>query len=335
MTAQMTRSPRLVNASAIGRATIALLLVGAAACSDNASPVTAPAIPQAPALGKNTTGSNQRILFTSDRDGNPEIYSMNTDGTGVTRLTNDPGADMLGAWSPDGKRIAFTSTRHNPIGEIYLMNADGSGVVRLTNTPGTSQAASWSKDGKQLVFMSNRDAANPANGTIADVELYVVNADGTGTTRLTFNSVTEAYPMWSPDGRRIAFTSGRDHPGTDMTDLYTMNPDGTSITRLTDQDGNVELPSWEPHGRSIAFSTSFATANGIFVVNATGGGLTRLTFGASGTDMWPSFSTDGASLAFASARNGNIEIYSMKADGTAQTRLTTTAASNVFPRWSR
>src|SRR4051812_8025325 len=174
MTAQITRSTRLANAAAIGRATIALLLMGTAACSDDASPATAPAIPQAPALGKNTTGSNQRILFTSDRDGNGEIYSMNTDGTGVTRLTNDANTDVLGAWSPDGKRIAFTSLRDNPLGEIYVMNADGTGVVRITNTIGSSQGASWSKDGKQLVIMSNRDAANPATLTLADIELYVI-----------------------------------------------------------------------------------------------------------------------------------------------------------------
>jgi len=114
-----------------------------------------------------------------------------------------------------------------------------------------------------------------------------------------------------------------------------MNVDGTSVTRLTTQDGNVELPSWDPRSRTIAYSTSFATANGIHVVNATGGAVTRLTFGASGTDMWPTFSTDGTAIAFASSRTGNLEIHSMAANGTGVTRLTQTSSNNTFPRWSR
>src|SRR5689334_12039110 len=108
------------------------------ACSrDDAYAPTAIA-PSSADFGKNVTGSNQRILFSSDRDGNREVYSISPDGTDPLRLTNDRGSDREAVWSPDGKRIAFVSTRDNLFGEIYTMNADGTNIVRLTNTPGAS-----------------------------------------------------------------------------------------------------------------------------------------------------------------------------------------------------
>jgi Tol biopolymer transport system component len=81
-------------------------------------------------------GANGKIIFTSDRDGNDEIYVMNTDGSGQTNLTNNPATDSRPAWSPDGLKIVFTSSRDDN-SEIYVMNADGSGQTRLTTNPAT------------------------------------------------------------------------------------------------------------------------------------------------------------------------------------------------------
>jgi type II secretory pathway pseudopilin PulG len=125
-----------------------------------------------------------RIAFISDRDGNDEIYVMNADGSGVTRLTNNPAYDGWPAWSPDGRRIAFASNRDgNP--EIYVMNADGSGVTRLTNNPADDWAPSWSPDGRRIIFVSNRDG---------NYEIYVMNSDGSGVTRLTNNPARDVWP---------------------------------------------------------------------------------------------------------------------------------------------
>jgi len=107
-----------------------------------------------------------RIAFNSNRDGNWEIYVMNGDGTGQTRLTNNPAEDFSPAWSPDGLRIAFSSKRDgNP--EIYIMNADGTGQTRLTNSPANDVHPTWSPDGTRIAFETDRDGNS---------EIYVMNA---------------------------------------------------------------------------------------------------------------------------------------------------------------
>jgi Tol biopolymer transport system component len=208
-----------------------------------------------------------------------------TGSGGAARVRVTAGATRV--WSPDGKRIAFVSQRDNLFGEIYTMNADGTNVVRLTNTPGASDSPSWSKDGSQLVFSSNRDLFDPATGSVSIVqfEVYVMNADGSGVTRLTNNDQFDGEPVFSPDGRHIAFTSQRDHPTASGQDLYLMDADGANVTRLTSQDADLAGPSWDPHGRNLAFSISGSkTENGIYTLDPDNLGLTRLTFGASGVD---------------------------------------------------
>jgi Tol biopolymer transport system component len=324
--------------------TLAMLLpvTGVIAACSNDAPITPTAVAASvPAsFGKNVSGTNQRILFTSNRDGNDEVYSVNPDGTGAARLTNADGSDQFAVWSPDGKQIAFVSIRDNPLGEIYLMNADGTGVVRLTNSAGKSDAPSWSKDGKQIVFSSTRDAANPATLNVEDVELYIMNVDGTGVRRLTNNTAADGSPAWSPDGRQIAFFSRRDHPLSPLllkqTDLYVMDVDGTHVTRLTIQEGLVDYPSYDPHGRRLAFSIANSPESGIYTLDLNTLGLTRLTFGGSAIDAFPSWSVDGSQLVFTSQRDGRPQLYVMNADGTEQTRLMTTdQANDKFARWSR
>jgi hypothetical protein len=129
-----------------------------------------------------------RIVFTSLRDGDREIYVMNADGTGQTNLTNSPGSDdNFAAWSPDGSTIAFFSERDgNP--EIYVMAADGSNPLRLTRSPADDVDPSWSPDGREIVFTS---------GSGADTDLYVMQADGSGIRRLTDNDALDLMPEWS------------------------------------------------------------------------------------------------------------------------------------------
>ncbi len=160
-----------------------------------------------------------KILFVSDRDGNREIYSVNTDGTNPIRLTNHPAADEMPCLSPDWKKIAFMSDRDGNR-EIYVMNADGTNPVNLTNHPEWDMSPCWSPDGRKIAFDSPRDGNRG---------ICVMNADGTNPVRLTKHLSPERSPFWSPDGKKIAFVSSRDG----NWDIYVMNADGTDPVNLT------------------------------------------------------------------------------------------------------
>jgi len=214
--------------SRVARCFAVITIATLAACANDSasSHLLAPA---SPTLAKSGGGSTQRILFSANIDAinssfTLDVYSMNPDGTGITRLTNSSAFDGEARWSPDGKRIAFASNRDKAGGDIYVMNADGSHVTRLTSDPGFFEEPTWSKDGKQIAFVSTRDAADPTAFNTADYEIYVMNEDGTNIVRLTNNSVADGQPAWSADGRQIAFVSARDHVGTGATDLSGMPP---------------------------------------------------------------------------------------------------------------
>ena len=265
---------------------------------------------------------SDKVVFSSNRDGNFEIYSMNSDGTGATRLTNNPAVDLFPAWSPDRGRIAFTSNRNGNF-DIYSVNADGSSPVRLTVNARIDGVPAWSPDGSKIAFTSNRDG---------NFEIYVMNPDGTGLTRLTNTAAADAKPTWSPDGTKIAFTSNRNG----NFEIYSMNADGTGVTRLTNNPAVDASPAWSPDGTKIAFTSN---RNGLFnieiyVMNADGSGPVRLTSNPA-VDGEPGWSPDGAKIVFSTNRDGlfNLEVYVMNADGSGQTRLTTNASTDISPQW--
>jgi Tol biopolymer transport system component len=262
--------------------------------------------------------SPPRIAFVSGRDGNQEIYVMNQDGSGQTRLTTEPAADADPDWSPDGRRIAFHSERDGN-SEIYVMNADGSDQVRLTRHRAVDRNPTWSPDGTKLAFESFRDGNR---------ELYVMNADGTGQVRLTVAKAQDFDPAWSPDGNRIAFASDRDR----NYEIYVINADGTGETRLTFTTATEFNPNWDPTGSRLAFHSNRDGDFEIFVMNADGSNPVSLTANTS-SDYNPAWSPDGTRIAFQSDRDGDSEIYVMNANGTGQTRLTRNSGEDIVPDW--
>jgi len=208
-------------------------------------------------------GVNGKIAFDSNRDGNEEIYVINPDGTGETRLTNNPASQHHASWSPNGTKIAFNNHQDGNT-EIYVMNADGTGQTNLTNNSAEDAGPGWSPDGTRIAFASNRDG---------NFEIYIMNADGTGQTRITNNPEGDGEPDWSPDGTKIA--SAKTHAGN--IQIYVMNPDGTGQMNLTNTSTLEDSPSWSPDGTEIAFRSNRDGDANIYTMNADGTGQVRVT----------------------------------------------------------
>ncbi|HET7856936.1 MAG TPA: C25 family cysteine peptidase, partial [Gaiellaceae bacterium] len=269
------------------------------------------------------TAPTGRIVFETNRDGNLEIYRMDADGSGVTRLTNDPASDGGPALSPDGTRVAFWSDRTENT-DIYAMGVDGGGVTRLTTAVATDDQPAYSPDGTKIAFVSRRDG---------DAEIYVMNADGTGQTNISNSpSSDELVPSWSPDGTRIAFDSNRDG----NREIYLMNANGSDQTRVTDDPAEDTDPDWSPDGTKLAFVSTRVFDHQVFTMNIDGTDVFNVSGNPGGFSADPSWSPDGTRIAYVRSRpepGFHFDVFTATTQGTEQVNLTNTAARNSFPDW--
>lgn len=216
-----------------------------------------------------------RLAFVRESGGNADIYVANADGSRARRLTRTAGGDYNPAWSPDGTQIAFASNRGG-LFKIYVMRADGSHVRLVAprrSGGGGSYTPAWSPDGRWLAFSSS--AETPENP-----EISIVHPDGSGLRRLTHTKGDvdtlgdDSWPTWSPDGKRIVFSSNRTGEG----EVWIMNADGSGQKRLAGLPHRDDWgPTWSPDGTRIAFYSLDAVGRTqLYTVRPSGAGLTRL-----------------------------------------------------------
>lgn len=264
------------------------------------------------------------MVLVSTQDGDYALFGIARDGSDRGRLTDEKGdpSTTVGllfqispAWSPDGRQIAFASSREGSL-DIYVMAADGSGdPERLTSTKENDEHPTWSPDGKRIAFQRS------------DGHLYVMNADGSGARRVTSSLSPQADPAWSPDGRWLAFTQRR--PGTPIREIWLMTPEGTNVRQVTRLNAQNYTPAWAPDGRTIAFASDHEGPRyGIFTIGIDGRGLRKVT-PATGSDAFePAWSPDGTLIAF--SRDGSIVTVDRQGK---ETVLTDAANNDSSPAW--
>lgn len=275
-----------------------------------------------------------RIVFVSERDGDPpdrneEIYVIGPDGSGLARLThNSEGFTLDLDWmplvSPRGRRVAFVSRRDGNE-EIYVMAADGTGATRLSHGDGRDWGPSFSPDGETVYYGGFRSVSNPLPSIQRNV--YRVSASGGKSTQIGQGMS----PVVSPDGGTVL---------VDREGLLATDPDGSNAREIVSDTLFSAIAAWLPDGSRIVFSGEREGNADLYVVNADGSGVTRLTDDPA-TDVTPPHglggpvvSPDGDRIAFVSERDGNKEIYVVAPDGTGLARLTRSEGLDGYPAFS-
>lgn len=282
------------------------------------------------------------IVFTSLRDGQQDVYSMDVHGKFVFNLSHDTTigvrADVQPVWSPGGSFVIFERQYTKGGAELMVVRANGTQLHPLI--PALSSRVwschpSWSKDGT-IYFTSNRDG---------NFELYSVSASGEGLTQLTHTAApTQNFgPAVSPDGKSVVFyRSGLVPWGT--TQLYLWHSGSPVVTRLTSNSyrhGDFD-PAWAPNGKQITFASDRMGSNAIWMINSDGTGLIQVTHslptpGIEGGDVHPAFSPDGKQIAFVSTRTGATEIFTTGLAAISVTppltQLTFDRAFKANPSW--
>ena len=277
-----------------------------------------------------------KVVFMSKRDGNAEIYVMNSDGSEEINLTQHPAADYTPTWSPNGKQILFSSDRDG-IFDLYLMDADGTNVQKVFGSSKYRIDPTWAPDGKQIAYTQG----DPQKAKLqfglrfvpyADLTLYTSTVSGDSVEKLTDGF----QPTWSPDGREIAFVVGG-HKHTPLG-IFDLQRRSRKMLLLKEMPW-ISDPSWSAQGDRIAFTKLDGAefdAQGfliykkgtIYTIDHTGAGLHQIT-DENATD--PTWSPDGNELIY-NARVGFSQLFKMDLNGGDPTQLTHDG-SNSSPDW--
>jgi Tol biopolymer transport system component len=270
------------------------------------------------------TVTGRGIVYTSTATGSGDLYVLPVDAgptTAPTRLTATSFPEIDPVWSPDSRRIAFSSYRDGTW-RIYLIDADGTDVTLLPTGSGNALQPAWSPDGGRIAFVSTRTG---------NFDVWVVNLDGSGLRRLTTDSKYDVAPTWSPESvNRIAWSNGQ----LDKLDIWTMRPDGTSKARLTSGSDLSAGAAWRSDG-TIAFARLAKSGSGfeIWTMTSAGKSQTKIISSAR-SNLQPTWLQDGG-LVFTSNRDDDREFDLFRAfkgtTGWSQERVTGAPGHELSP----
>ena len=284
-----------------------------------------------------------RLAFSSNRDGNPEIYVVDLAGGGLQRLTNNNTNDWLPDWSPDGQRIAFTSQRTGSY-DLWVVDSDGNNPANWVATGSWDEYARWAPDGQRLSLSTTAVTEGVANS-----EIFVRETNGT-LRRLTTSQAENQWADWAPDNR-LAFAEG--FKGDSNWNIYIIRADGSNRSLWLGGPACDVQPTWSPDGQWIAFlripgdsngngGIDFEDAGDVWVGRASGGELRQLTSGLWATT--PSWSPDGQWIAFAGLRDSNdngrsdgndaADIWAVPVSGGEAVPLVTSPHRDGDPSWT-
>ena len=270
------------------------------------------------------------IAFTSERDGNNEIYIMDTKGKNLQNLTNHPARDFQPAFSPDGRWMAYVSDRDGN-NRIYLMNRNNNVIRPLTNHLASKGDLdpNWSPDGQWIAFTFIE-----GEGPASQYNIYKINVNSGDLQQLTDTGYNR-FPRWSPDGDRILFYSSR----KEGNDLFLMKSNGKSARRVRERRFGGGHPTWSPDGKQIAYRMTDLAGVGIYIMTDDGQNNRRITR----ENTWayhPAWSPDGQWIAYElevespwGNPNRDPNIHLVSPDGIETRQLTKHPARDRFPAW--
>jgi TolB protein len=273
--------------------------------------------------------ARSKIAFVSDRDAtkekkSKELYIVDYDGYNPRRVTVNASLNILPAWSPDGRSLAYVSYRLGSP-EIFIASIfEGKSLNMTAGKNGQAFSPAWSPDGKRIAYGSSRSG---------NMDVWVANADGSDAKRLTNSPGSDTAPCWSPTGQEIAFTSSRSG-GIANPQIWLMDNEGLNVRRLTTVGNWNDSPAWNPSRQysEIAYTSKIEGGFEVAIVDLATRQVRQITQGR-GRCEYPSWAPNGRHLVFSCDRGQRWQLTISDREGREVQTLATGPGNNVYPDW--